>query len=156
MTETKNTELLNCPFCGNQPEQHQNSHSGYWFTCDNDDCAFNLVRKSRKDAVDDWNKRVQTDRGQAGDWNVILEAKRYNRRECFADNEDGLMASVSYEDMLDFIKYYQMNENQLDRLKEAVRDLNEELWVYSYSEDGEHMLHDSQVKHKETIKEVGE
>lgn len=31
---------------------------------------------------------------------AVFDPKRYNRRECFADSEDGLHASICYDDML--------------------------------------------------------
>lgn len=142
MTATKNTELLNCPFCGNQPEQHQNSHSGYWFTCDNDDCAFNLVRKSRKDAVDDWNKRAKTDRGQAGE--VDTKIKFDLCCSCQFDGSDTLISQCMF------------HKNQTRRLKEAVRDLASCNVQWSDSYQVANDLHSACSKHYETIKEAGE
>ncbi len=56
MSKTK-TSPKTCPFCGASPVLRSNA-TNIWLNCENDNCAINSVAKSRKDATENWNRRV--------------------------------------------------------------------------------------------------
>ena len=56
-------ELLNCPFCGREPDGPGESVDGYWIECSNPDCMCLIESDTKSEASKAWNTRTPPEEG---------------------------------------------------------------------------------------------